>query len=82
MILTLLYQSIGPAVAMLNFTDLFATQRGLGYYIYLQGSTLFDYPLMYTGVVVMSLLDLGLYFGVDALEGDVSLAEGELIDGA
>lgn len=68
-ILTALRQSIGTAVAVLYITELFATQRGLGYYIYLQGSTLFDYPRMYAGVVVMSLLGLGLYFGVDALEG-------------
>jgi ABC-type nitrate/sulfonate/bicarbonate transport system permease component len=67
-ILTALRQSIGTAVAVLYITELFATQRGLGYYIYLQGSTLFDYPRMYAGVVVMSLLGLGLYFGVDALE--------------
>jgi len=68
-ILTALRQSIGTAVAVLYITELFATQRGLGYYIYLQGSTLFDYPRMYAGVVVMSLLGLSLYFGVDALEG-------------
>ena len=67
-ILTALRQSIGTAVAVLYITELFATQRGLGYYIYLQGSTLFDYPRMYAGVVMMSLLGLGLYFGVDALE--------------
>lgn len=67
-ILTALRQSIGTAVAVLYITELFATQRGLGYYIYLQGSTLFDYPKMYAGVVAMSLLGLGLYFGVDSLE--------------
>jgi ABC-type nitrate/sulfonate/bicarbonate transport system permease component len=67
-ILTALRQSIGTAVAVLYITELFATQRGLGYYIYLQGSTLFNYPKMYAGVVAMSLLGLGLYFGVDSLE--------------
>jgi NitT/TauT family transport system permease protein len=53
---------------VLYITELFATQRGLGYYIYLQGSTLFQYPKMYAGVVAMSLLGLGLYFAVDWLE--------------
>jgi len=67
-ILTALRQSIGTAVAVLYFTELFATQRGLGYYIYIQGSTLFDYPKMYAGVLAMSLLGLGLYFAVDWLE--------------
>jgi NitT/TauT family transport system permease protein len=67
-ILTALRQSIGTAVAVLYVAELFATQHGLGYYIYLHGSTLFDYPRMYAGVVAMSLLGLGLYFGVDWLQ--------------
>jgi NitT/TauT family transport system permease protein len=67
-ILTALRQSIGTAVAVLYITELFATQLGLGYYIYIQGSTLFDYPKMYAGVVAMSLLGLTLYFLVDGLQ--------------
>lgn len=64
-ILTGLRQSIGTAVAVLYIVELIATQRGLGYYIYFQGSTLFDYPKMYAGVMAMSLLGLGMYFAVD-----------------
>lgn len=67
-ILTALRQSVGTAVAVLYVAELFATQKGLGYYIFLNGSTLFNYPAMYAGVVAMSLLGLGLYFGVDTLE--------------
>ena len=67
-ILTAIRQSIGTAVAVLYITELVATQLGLGYYIYLQGSTLFDYPKMYAGVLAMSLLGLGLYFLADILE--------------
>lgn len=67
-ILTALRQSVGTAVAVLYVAELFATQRGLGYYIYINGSTLFNYPAMYAGVVAMSLLGLGLYFTVDWLE--------------
>ena len=67
-ILTALRQSVGTAVAVLYIAELFATQKGLGYYIYLNGNTLFDYPAMYAGVVAMSLLGLGLYFTVDRLE--------------
>lgn len=66
-ILTAVRQSIGTAVAVLYIVELVATQRGLGYYIYLYGSTLFDYPKMYAGVVAMSLLGLGLYFLADGL---------------
>lgn len=67
-ILTALRQSIGTAVAVLYVTELFATKYGLGYYIYYNGSTLFNYPAMYAGVVAMSLLGLGMYFAVDWLE--------------
>lgn len=67
-ILTAVRQSIGTAVAVLYITELFATQLGLGYYIYIQGSTMFDYPKMYAGILAMSLLGLGLYFSVDWLE--------------
>lgn len=67
-ILTALRQSVGTAVAVLYIAELFATQKGLGYYIYLNGSTLFNYPAMYAGVVAMSILGLVLYFGVDWLE--------------
>jgi NitT/TauT family transport system permease protein len=67
-ILTALRQSIGTAVAVLYITELSATKYGLGYYIYYNGSTLFDYPAMYAGVMAMSLLGLGMYFSVDWLE--------------
>lgn len=55
-------------MAVLYIAELFATQKGLGYYIYLNGNTLFNYPAMYAGVIAMSLLGLGLYFTVDGLE--------------
>ncbi|MCU0578381.1 MAG: ABC transporter permease [Desulfobacterota bacterium] len=67
-ILTALRQSVGTAVAVLYIAELFATNRGLGYYIYFQGSTLLDYPAMYAGVLAMSILGLGMYFLVDWLE--------------
>ena len=67
-ILTALRQSVGTAVAVLYVAELFATQKGLGYYIYLKGSNLFDYPAMYAGVIAMSILGFGLYFVVDWLE--------------
>lgn len=67
-ILTALRQSVGTAVAVLYIAELFATRKGLGYYIYYNGSTLFDYPAMYAGVLAMSLLGLGLYFTVDWME--------------
>ena len=67
-ILTALRQSVGTAVAVLYIAELFATQKGLGYYIYLNGTNLFNYPAMYAGILAMSLMGLGLYFAVDGLE--------------
>lgn len=67
-ILTALRQSVGTAVAVLYVAELFATRYGLGYYIYIKGSTFFDYPAMYAGVVAMSILGLALYFTVDWLD--------------
>jgi len=67
-ILTSVRQSIGTAIAVLYIAELFATQYGLGYYIYYQGSTLFDYPKMYAGIMAMGLLGISLYFSVDAVE--------------
>ncbi len=67
-ILTALRQSVGTAVAILYVAELYATQKGLGYYITLNGSTLFNYPAMYAGVLAMSILGLGLYFTIDGLD--------------
>ena len=67
-ILTALRQSVGTAVAVLYVAESFATQRGLGYYIVLNQSTLFNYPAMYAGIIAMSMLGLGLYFSVDWVE--------------
>jgi len=67
-ILTALRQSVGTAVAVLYIAELIATQQGLGYYIYLQGSTLFNYPKMYAGVVMMGLMGLGLYVLIDFMQ--------------
>ena len=67
-ILTALRQSVGTAVAVLYIAELFATQYGLGYYIYLNGSTLLNYPAMYAGIVAMSVMGMLLYFGIDGLE--------------
>ncbi len=66
--LTAVRQSIGTAVAVLYVAELFATRYGLGYYIYYAGSTLFDYPAMYAGLIAMSLLGFGLYALVDVVE--------------
>jgi len=67
-VFTAIRQSTGTAIAVLYLAELFGTRYGLGYYIYLSGSTLLDYPAMYAGIITMSLLGIGLYVGIDRLE--------------
>jgi ABC-type nitrate/sulfonate/bicarbonate transport system permease component len=67
-VLTALRLSIGTAIAVLYITETTATLLGLGYYIYLNASTLFDYAATYAGAVAMGVLGLVLYFFVDWLE--------------
>ncbi len=67
-VLTAIRLSIGTAVAVLFFTESFATTAGLGYYVIVDTFSRLAYPEMYAGVVAMSLLGLVLYFFVDYLE--------------
>ena len=67
-VLTALRLSIGTAVAVLYITETTATLLGLGYYIYLNASTLFNYAATYAGAVSMGVLGLLLYFVADWLE--------------
>lgn len=67
-VLTALRQSIGTAVAVLYVAELFATREGLGYYIFMNGSSLFDYPAMFAGIIALSIMGVALYFGTEDLE--------------
>lgn len=67
-VLSALRQSVGTAMAVLYIAELFAANWGLGCYIHLRGATLMDYPAMYAGLVVMSLLGLGLFLAIDTAE--------------
>ncbi len=67
-VLTAIRLSIGTAVAVLFFTESFATTAGLGYYVIVDTFSRLAYPEMYAGVIAMSLLGLVLYFLVDYLE--------------
>ncbi len=67
-IFTALRQSVGTAVAVLYIAELYATNSGLGYYIYYQGSSLMNFPSMYAGILAMSLLGVGMYYAIELLE--------------
>jgi len=67
-VLTSIRLSIGTAVAVLFFTESFATNAGLGYYVIVDTFQRLAFAEMYAGVVAMSILGLILYFVVDSLE--------------
>ena len=67
-VLTAIRVSIGTAIAVLFFTESFATNAGLGYYVIVDTFQRIAFPEMYAGVVAMSVLGLVLYFVVDYLE--------------
>jgi NitT/TauT family transport system permease protein len=67
-VLTSVRLSIGTAVAVLYITETTASILGLGYYIYLNASTLFNYAATYAGAASMGILGLSLYFLIDWLE--------------
>jgi ABC-type nitrate/sulfonate/bicarbonate transport system permease component len=67
-VFTALRLSVGTAIAVLFFTESFATTAGLGYYILIQSWGRVAYPQMYAGVVALSLLGLLLYYLADWLE--------------
>lgn len=66
--ITALRVSVGTAVAVLFFTETYATTSGLGYYIILDAMSRLAYREMYAGVIAMSLLGMGLYALLDRLE--------------
>jgi NitT/TauT family transport system permease protein len=66
-ILTSLRISIGTSVAILFFVESFATQSGLGNLI-LDAWGMADYPLMFVGIIGMSLLGISLYEIVEIME--------------
>lgn len=66
-ILTSLRITLGTAIAILFFSETFASFDGLGYFI-LHGMETRDYPYMYAGIIGLALLGMVLYFLVDVLE--------------
>lgn len=71
-VLTALRISVGTAIAVLFFTESFATRAGLGYYILVESWGVFRYREMYAGILAMSLLGLALYFVIDALDKNLA----------
>jgi NitT/TauT family transport system permease protein len=71
-VLTALRVSVGTAIAVLFIAEQSLTTYGLGYYIVVETYQVLRYPEMYTGILAMSLLGLGLYFVISNLEKRVT----------
>jgi NitT/TauT family transport system permease protein len=67
-VLTALRISAATAIAVLFIVEQSLTTYGLGYYIVVETYQVLRYPEMYTGILAMSLLGLGLYFVIYNLE--------------
>ena len=66
-IITSLRISVGSAIAVLFFAETFAAQDGLGYVI-LDTMEARNYTQMYGGIIAMSILGIGIYRILSALE--------------
>ena len=67
-VLSALRITSGTAIAVLFFTETFATRSGLGYFIVVQSWGRVDYPAMYAGIVAMAALGLSLYAFIEFLD--------------
>lgn len=59
--------SIGIAISALFFSENYATRYGLGYYI-MNAWSMVDYKGMFAGILVLSLLSLLIFKGIDLIE--------------
>ncbi|OPY81002.1 MAG: Bicarbonate transport system permease protein CmpB [Syntrophorhabdus sp. PtaU1.Bin153] len=66
-IFTALRIAIGTCIAVLFFTESFATEVGLGYLI-IDAWSKFDYVLMYNAIILMGTLGLILYVALARIE--------------
>ena len=59
--------STGIAISALFFSENYATRYGIGYFI-MNAWSMVDYKDMFSGVIVLSLLSLAIYKGLDLLQ--------------
>jgi NitT/TauT family transport system permease protein len=69
-IFTIIRLSIGTAIAVLFFTETFATSYGIGYFI-IEAWTRIMYDEMFAGIIGLSLIGFVLYAIVDFFEKKV-----------
>lgn len=69
-LLTSIRVGLGTAISILFFTETFGTQYGMGYFI-MDSWMRVNYPEMYAGIVVLSVIGFLLFLLVDKLENVV-----------
>jgi taurine transport system permease protein len=66
-ILSTIRISLGTAISVLFFTEIYGTEHGMGYFI-MDAWLRIDYPEMYAGIMLFSLVGFGLFLLVDYLD--------------
>ncbi|OAB75477.1 ABC transporter permease [Paenibacillus crassostreae] len=66
-ILSTIRISLGTAISILFFTEIYGTEHGMGYFI-MDAWLRLDYPEMYAGILLFSIVGFGLFLLVDYLD--------------
>ncbi|MFP4978143.1 ABC transporter permease [Paenibacillus sp. CN-4] len=66
-ILSTIRVSLGTAISVLFFTEIYGTEHGMGYFI-MDAWQRINYPEMYAGILLFSLVGFVLFLLVDALD--------------
>ncbi|MBY9078627.1 ABC transporter permease [Paenibacillus sp. HN-1] len=66
-ILSTIRVSLGTAISVLFFTEIYGTEHGMGYFI-MDAWQRLDYPQMYAGILLFSLVGFILFLIVDVLD--------------
>lgn len=66
-ILSTIRISLGTAISVLFFTEIYGTEHGMGYFI-MDAWLRLDYPEMYAGIMLFSLVGFVLFLLVDLLD--------------
>ncbi|WP_091070744.1 ABC transporter permease [Paenibacillus sp. NFR01] len=66
-ILSTIRISLGTAISVLFFTEIYGTEHGMGYFI-MDAWLRLDYPEMYAGILLFSLVGFALFLIVDLLD--------------
>ena len=69
-IFTALRISVGVSISVLFFSENFATRYGIGYFI-MNAWSMGDYLQMFSGILLLSIFGLLVFYGIDLLEAKI-----------